>query len=49
LGTDRNLRIANNNANDVTIKKLTRNNPTMATKFGELRNSNPTATDTPVT
>jgi len=37
LGTDKNLRIANNKANDVTIKKLTRNNPTMAAKFAELK------------
>lgn len=36
LGTDRNLRLANDKAQDVTIKKLTRNNPTMATKFSEL-------------
>lgn len=36
LGTDRNLRLANNKAQDVTIKKLTRNNPTMAEKFKEL-------------
>ena len=36
LGTDRNLRLANDKAQDVTIKKLTRSNPTMATKFGEL-------------
>lgn len=44
LGTDRNLRIANDKAQDVTIKKLTRGNPTMATKFTELKNlehSNP--------
>ena len=33
LSTDRNLRLANDKAQDVTIKKLTRNNPTMATKF----------------
>jgi len=38
LGTDRNLRLANNKAQDVTIKKLTRRNPTMATKFDELNN-----------
>jgi hypothetical protein len=38
LGTDRNLRLANNKAQDVTIKKLTRRNPTMATKFDELSN-----------
>ena len=37
LGTDRNLRIANDKAQDVTIKKLTRGNPTMAEKFDELK------------
>ena len=37
LTTDRNLRLANNKAQDVTIKKLTRNNPTMATKFERLK------------
>jgi hypothetical protein len=37
LGTDRNLRLANNKAQDVTIKKLTKNNPTMAAKFDELK------------
>lgn len=36
LSTDRNLRLANNKAQDVTIKKLTRRNPTMAAKFDEL-------------
>lgn len=36
LGTDRNLRLANDKAQDVTIKRLTRGNPTMATKFSEL-------------
>ncbi len=41
LGTDRNLRLANDKAQDVTIKKLTRGNPTMATKFAELKNRNP--------
>lgn len=35
LGTDRNLRLANDKAQDVTIKKLTRGNPTMAAKFDE--------------
>jgi hypothetical protein len=35
LGTDRNLRLANDKAQDVTIKKLTRGNPTMAAKFAE--------------
>lgn len=33
LGTDRNLRLANDKAQDLTIKKLTRGNPTMAAKF----------------
>ena len=37
LGADRNLRIANDKAQDVTIKKLTRGNPTMAAKFAELK------------
>ncbi|ROH91759.1 DUF2130 domain-containing protein [Stagnimonas aquatica] len=36
LGADRNLRLANDKAQDVTIKKLTRGNPTMAAKFSEL-------------
>ena len=42
LGTDRNLRLANDKAQDVTIKKLTRGNPTMATKFAELKSETPT-------
>lgn len=36
LGSERNLRLANDKAQDVTIKKLTKGNPTMATKFAEL-------------
>lgn len=36
LGSERNLRLANDKAQDVTIKKLTRRNPTMAAKFAEL-------------
>lgn len=36
LGSERNLRLANDKAQDVTIKKLTRGNPTMAAKFAEL-------------
>ena len=36
MGTDRNLRLANEKAQDVTIKKLTRGNPTMAAKFADL-------------
>lgn len=41
LGTDRNLRLANDKAQDVTIKKLTRGNPTMAAKFAELHSTPP--------
>ena len=37
IGTDRNLRLANDKAQDVTIKKLTRGNPTMAGKFADLK------------
>ena len=36
LSSARNLRLANDKAQDVSIKKLTRGNPTMATKFAEL-------------
>ncbi len=42
LGTDRNLRLANDKAQDVTIKKLTKGNPTMAGKFAELKERGPT-------
>ena len=45
LGTDRNLRLANNKAQDVTIKKLTRRNPTMAAKFDELDRDEPSDTE----
>lgn len=37
LGADRNLRIANDKAQEVTIKKLTRGNLTMQAKFAELK------------
>ena len=36
LGSERNLRLANDKARNVTIKKLTRRNPTMAAKFAEI-------------
>ncbi len=42
LGADRNLRLANDKAQDVTIKKLTRNNPTMAEKFDQLKDNDTT-------
>ena len=41
VSTDRNLRLANNKAQDVTIKKLTRKNPTMAAKFDEQKSTKP--------
>lgn len=37
LSSENNLRLANNKAEDLSIKKLTRNNPTMAQKFAELK------------
>jgi hypothetical protein len=39
LASENNLRLANNKADDLTIKKLTRGNPTMAAKFAELEES----------
>jgi hypothetical protein len=45
IGTDRNLRLANDKAQDVTVKKLTRRNPTMATKFEKLKDQEPSDTE----
>ena len=45
IGADRNLRLANDKAQDVTIKKLTRYNPTMAAKFAELKNQSAEAAE----
>jgi hypothetical protein len=45
LGTDRNLRLANDKAQDVTIKKLTRGNPTMAAKFADIKRPLPSDAD----
>lgn len=39
LGSERNLRLANDKAQDLTIKKLTRKNPTMKAKFAALKES----------
>lgn len=39
LGSENNLRLANNKADDLTVKKLTKGNPTMAAKFDELKNN----------
>lgn len=36
LSSENNLRLANNKAEDLTIKRLTRGNPTMAEKFNKL-------------
>ena len=36
LSSENNLRLANNKAEDLSIKRLTKNNPTMAAKFAEL-------------
>ena len=38
LSSENNLRLANNKATDLTVKKLTKNNPTMEAKFRELKN-----------
>lgn len=37
IGSENNLRLANDKAEELTIKKLTRNNPTMKAKFEEAR------------
>lgn len=37
LGSENNLRLANNKADELSVKKLTRKNPTMAAKFAELK------------
>ncbi len=37
LSSENNLRLANDKAEDLTIKRLTRANPTMAAKFAELK------------
>ena len=38
LGSENNLRLANNKADDLSVKKLTKGNPTMAAKFAEIKN-----------
>lgn len=40
IGSENNLRLANNKAEELTIKKLTRGNPTMTAKFEEARRIN---------
>ncbi|MCR5768205.1 MAG: DUF2130 domain-containing protein [Lachnospiraceae bacterium] len=38
LGSERQLRLANDKAQDLSVKKLTKGNPTMQAKFEELKN-----------
>ncbi len=45
LGAENNLRLAKEKAEDVSVKKLTRRNPTMAAKFKALPPLNPAALD----
>lgn len=40
LSSENNLRLANNKADDLSVKKLTKNNPTMKAKFDALSESN---------
>ena len=40
LSSENNLRLANNKAEELSIKKLTKNNPTMTAKFAELNENN---------
>lgn len=40
VGSERNLRLANDKADNLTIKRLTRGNPTMKAKFEEARRQN---------
>ena len=42
LSSENNLRLANNKADDLTIKRLTHNNPTMKAKFDDLNNNKKT-------
>ena len=37
MGSERNLRLANDKAEDLTVKKLTRKNPTMKALLDEAR------------
>ena len=38
IGSENQLRLANDKVEDLSIKKLTKNNPTMQAKFDELKN-----------
>ena len=39
IGSENNLRLANDKAEELTIKKLTKGNPTMTAKFEEISKS----------
>ena len=39
MGSGKNLRIANDKVQELSIKKLTKGNPTMAQKFEDLANN----------
>lgn len=41
VSSENNLRLANKDTEDLTIRKLTYNNPTMSAKFAEARKNNP--------
>jgi hypothetical protein len=43
LSSENNLRLANNKIQDVTVKRLTKKNPTMAAKFAELKKADSAA------
>lgn len=43
--SENNLRLANNKAEDLSIKKLTRSNPTMSAKFADLATDSPAIED----
>lgn len=45
LGSENNLRLANNKADELTIKRLTRNNPTMTQKFADVQELEEIATE----
>lgn len=45
LSSENNLRLANNKAEELTIKRLTHGNPTMAQKFAELQKEEPLRLD----
>ena len=43
LSSENNLRLANDKADDLTVKKLTKGNPTMAAKFAGIKNDDSSA------